>query len=155
MISTELKNGVMPFHAEDMLWMLQSGIKEFGLKCVPSEQMVELAQAREDNGQCVTGWVDDKIVACGGIDLMWPGVGEVWLFVSYEMDKVPMRAFRTIRNGLQKLIDDNDLKRCQAWCRKDFVGGHTLFRHLKFKPEGIAQKYMPDGTDAILYAKVI
>jgi len=110
MIATELKNGVMPFHAEDMLWILQNGIKEFGLKCIPSEQMIELAQAREENGQCVTGWVDGKIVGCGGIDLMWPGVGEVWLFVSYETDIVPIRAFRVIRDGLQRGAGKTSLK---------------------------------------------
>jgi hypothetical protein len=145
----------MPFHAEDMLWILENGIKEFGIKCIPNEQMIELAYAREENGQCVTGWVDGNIVGCGGIDLMWPGVGEVWLFLSYETDKYPVKSFRVIKRGIDKLIKDNNLTRCQGWCRKDFTKAHTLFRHLRFKPEGIAEKYMPDGTDAILYAKVI
>lgn len=155
MISVELKNGVMPFIAEDMLWIIENGIKEFGIKCIPTEQMTELAIAREANGQCITGWVDGKIVGCGGIDIMWPGVGEVWMFLSYEADKQTVRAFRVIKKGIRKLIEDNDLQRCQAWCGKDFTQGHTLFRHLGFKPEGIAEKYLPDGTDAILYARII
>ena len=155
MISTELKNGVMPFHAEDMLRIMETGIKEFGIKCVPTEQMIDHAQTRESNGQCITGWVDGEVVGCGGIDLMWPGVGEVWMFLSYETDKYPVKSFRVIKKGIKKLINDNDLWRCQAWCRESFTQGHTLFKHLGFKPEGIAEKYMPDGTDAILYAKVI
>ncbi len=155
MISTKVKDGVMPFHAEDMLWIIANGIKEFGIKCIPTDQMIELAQAREANGQCVTGWVDGKIIGCGGIDFMWPGVGEVWLFLSYEVDECPMRAFRVIRAGMDKLIEDNNLWRCQAWGRVGFHMSHTLFRHLGFKPEGIAEKYMPDGTDAILYARTI
>lgn len=154
MISTELKNGVMPFHAEDMLWIIQDGIKEFGIKCIPTEQMVELAETREANGQCITGWVDGHVVGCGGIDMMWPGVGEVWMFLSYETDKYPVKAFRVIKKGIDKLIQDNDLWRCQAWCGKNFTQGHTLFRHLKFKPEGVAERYMSDGTDAILYARI-
>ena len=155
MISTQLKNGILPFHAEDMLWIIEDGIKEFGVKCIPTEQMTELAIEREANGQCITGWVDGRIVGCGGIDLKWPGVGEVWLFLSYETDRFTKRAYKTIKDGIKKLIDDNDLHRCQAWCRIDFDQAHTLFRHLGFEPEGIAKKYMPDGTDAILYAKVI
>lgn len=154
MIATELKNGVMPFHAEDMLWIIERGIKEFGVKCIPNEQMIELAETREVNGQCITGWVEGNIVGCGGIDLMWPGVGEVWMYLSYETDKYPVKAFRVIKKGIKKLIDDNDLQRCQGWCRIGFDKGHTLFRHLGFEPEGIAKKYMSDGTDAILYAKV-
>jgi hypothetical protein len=149
-----MKTDIRPFKAEDMLHLLETGIKEFGLKCIPTDQMKELAQEREDNGQCITGFYDDEIVGCGGIDLMWPGVGEVWLFLSYEVDRYPKQCFRVIKNGLDKLIEDNELIRCQAWCRSGFDKGHTLFRHLGFKPEGIAEKYMPDGTDAILYAKV-
>ena len=149
-----LKNGVMPFYAEDMLWIIENGVKEFGLKCIPTDQMRELAIDRENNGQCVTVWVDGKIIGCGGIDIMWEGVGEVWLLMSYETDKCPVKAYRLIRNGMNKLINDNNLKRCQGWCRVDFAKGHTLFRHLGFETEGIARKYLPDGTDAILYARI-
>jgi hypothetical protein len=153
-ISTETKTGVFPFYAEDMLWIIEDGIKESGLKCIPTEQMKEIAQARQENGQCVTGWVNGQIVGCGGIDLMWPGVGEVWMLLSYEVDRYPVRAYEVIRDGLGKLIDDNNLQRCQGWCRKGFAKAHTLFRHLGFKPEGYAKKYTPDGVDCILYAKV-
>ena len=154
MISTEKKDGVFKFYAEDMEWILESGVKEFGLKFIPNEQLKELARTREENGQCVTGWVDGKIVGVGGIDEMWPGVGEVWLLLSYEVNRCPKHSYKVIRDGLKKLIDDNNLHRCQAWCRVDFAEACTLFRHLGFKPEGIAEKYLPDGTDAILFSKV-
>lgn len=148
-----METDIRPFKAEDMLWIMENGIKEFGLKFALNDQMEDLAKAREENGQCVTGFYQDKVVGCGGIDLLWPGVGEVWLFLSYEVDKFPMRCYEVIVDGLDKLIKDNKLWRCQAWCRTEFDKGHTLFRHLKFKPEGIAEKYMPDGADAILYAR--
>jgi len=154
-ISTELKNGVMPFHAEDMLWIIENGVKEFGLKYMLTEDLRELAIDRENNEQCVTAWVDGEIIGCGGIDIMWEGVGEVWLLMSYETDKCMVKSYRLIRNGIKKLINDNNLQRCQGWCRVGFTKGHTLFRHLGFEPEGIARKYLPDGTDAILYARII
>ncbi len=153
-LEKEKRTDITTFLAEDMEWILATGVKEFGLKCIPTDQMKELALSREENGQCITGWLDGKIVGVGGIDLKWSGVGEVWLMLSYEVDRCPLRAFEVIRAGLAKLIEDNGLWRCQAWCRRGFAEGHTVFRHLKFKPEGIAEKYMPDGTDAILYAKI-
>ena len=154
MIKTENKTEVRPMLAEDMLWVLEDGVKEFGLKFLPHEQLTELALARENNGQCITGVVDGRIVGCGGIDVMWPGVGEVWVMLSYEIDRFPKRAYKVIVDGLKKLIKDNDLWRIQAWGRVDFPQAHTLFRHLGFEVEGKARKYSVDGVDCILYAKV-
>ena len=146
--------GIRPFKAEDMIKIAEVGIKEYGLKIKTNGQMKELAESREANGQCLTGVTNDVIVGCGGIDLMWTGVGEVWLIMSYEVDKYPLRAYEIIRDGLAKLIEGNDLFRVQGWCRVDFAQAHSLFKHLGFKAEGIAKKYTPDGADCILYAKV-
>lgn len=154
MIETEIFTGIRPLKAEDMVWILEDGVKEFGLRCLPHPHVEELAKEREGNGKCLTALVNGKIVGCGGIDLMWPGVGEVWVMLSYEVDKYPIRAYEVIRDGLEKLIEDNDLWRVQAWGRIGFAKSHTLFRHLGFRPEGIAKKYAPDGVDCILYAKV-
>lgn len=145
---------VRPLRADDMVWLMADGIKEFGLRFLPHEHIADLAQAREDNGKCITGLVDGRIVGVGGIDELWPGVGEVWLMLSYEVDRYPIRSYEVIRQGLLELIEHNDLWRVQAWGRVGFHQAHTLFRHLGFEVEGLARKYAPDGVDSILYAKV-
>lgn len=148
--------GIRPFVASDMIWIVEDGIKEYGLKILGNDNIKELAEEREANGQCLTAVVDDRIIGCGGIDLMhYKGVGEVWVLLSYETDKYPIRAYRVIKEGLDKLIKDNDLWRAEAWCRTGLAKAHTLLRHLGFTVEGKARKRMPDKTDAILYAKVI
>ena len=154
MIETETFTGVRSFRAEDMVWVIENGVKEFGLKILSNDHIRDLAQARESNGQCVTGVVNDKIVGCGGVDMIFEGVGEVWVMLTYEVDKYPIRVYEVIKEGLGKLINDNGLWRTEAWCRKGFAKGHTLFRHLGFKAEGIARKRSPDGIDSILYAIV-
>jgi len=154
MIECETYTGTRPLKAEDMIWVIENGVKEFGLKCMSNARIRELAEAREANGQCITGIVNDEIVGCGGIDLLWKGVGEVWLTLSYEVDKYPKRAYEVIKEGLEKLIKDNGLWRIEAWGRLDFPQAHTLFRHLGFKPEGKARKRTPDKVDCLLYAIV-
>lgn len=154
MIECETFTGIRPFKAEDMIWIVENGVKEFGLKMLGDDHIRELAQYRENNGQCLTAIVNDVIVGCGGIDLIWKGVGEVWVFLSYEVDKYPIRAYEVIKEGLDKLIKDNNLWRAEAWGRIGFDKAHTLFRHLGFKPEGIAKKRGYDGTDYILYGLV-
>ena len=149
-----MKTEIRPFRAEDMETILKIGVKEFGLKCLPNDHIKALAQQREESKACITGLVDDVVVGIGGIETLWSGVGEVWLMLSYEVDKRPMRTYDIISAGLDKLIKDNNLWRCQGWCRAGFTKAHTLFRHLNFQPEGIARKYLPDGSDAILYSRI-
>lgn len=155
-VKEKVKNftGIRLFKAEDMIFIIEHGVKEFGLKAMADDHIRELAQTREDNGQCITGLIDDKIVGCGGIDLMWEGVGEVWVMLAYDIGCHSLKAYKVIKDGLEKLIKDNNLRRVQAWGRIGFDASHTLFKHLGFIPEGIARCYGYDGSDYILYAKV-
>ncbi len=154
MIETEIFTGIRKFVVEDMVWIIEYGVKEFGLKAMADDHIRELAQAREDNGQCISGVVNDRIIGCGGIDIMWPKVGEVWVLLAYDIGIYSMAAYEVIQDGLKKLIEDNNLRRVQAWGRVGFDASHTLFRHLGFVPEGIARKYGYDGSDYLLYGLV-
>ncbi|MCK5017545.1 MAG: hypothetical protein KAS32_10800 [Candidatus Peribacteraceae bacterium] len=145
--------GTRDFKADDMVQILKDGVREFGYAEI-TDDLIKLANLREENGQCITGLVNDVIIGCGGIDLLWEGVGEVWLFLSPDVANFTVKSYRVIKKGLRKLIKDNNLIRTQAWGRVGFNDAHTLFRHLGFKPEGIARKYAPDGADCILYSIV-
>ncbi len=154
MIKTETYTGIRPFRAEDMMTIINEGTKEQGIKYYGAGTLEELAQQTEDDGLSITGIVNDEIVGCGGIRKLWDGVGEVWLMLSPKTALYPTKTYECIREGLQKLIDENDFVRLQAWGRIGFAKAHTLFKHLGFKAEGIARKYTPDGVDCILYSIV-
>ena len=154
MIKTETYTGIRPFRAEDMMTIINEGTKEQGIKYYGHGTLEELAQQTEEDGLSMTGYVNDEIVGCGGIRKLWDGVGEVWLMLSPKTALYPTKTYECIREGLQKLIDENDFVRLQAWGRIGFAKAHTLFKHLGFKAEGIARKYTPDGVDCILYSIV-
>ena len=154
MIKTETFTGIRPFRAEDMMTIINEGTKEKGIKYYGAGTLEELAQQTEEDGLSMTGYVNDEIVGCGGIRKLWDGVGEVWLMLSPKTALYPTKTYECIREGLQKLIDENDFVRLQAWGRIGFAKAHTLFKHLGFKAEGIARKYTPDQVDSILYAIV-
>ncbi len=134
--------------------IIAEGTKEEGIEHYGSGTLEELAQQTEDDGLSITGIINDEIVGCGGIRKLWDGVGEVWTILSPKTSLYPIRTYECIRDGLQKLIDDNDFVRLQGWCRVDFPKAHTLFKHLGFKVEGMARCYTPDKVDCILYAKI-
>lgn len=149
-----MKHDVRQFKAEDMMAIIEVGTKEDGIEYYGHGTLEDLAKETEEDGLSMTGYVNDEIVACGGIRKMWTGVGEVWLMLSPKTSLYPIGTYECIRDGFQKLIDENDFVRLQAWGRVGFAKAHTLFRHLNFKPEGIAKKYTPDGVDCILYSLV-
>ncbi len=146
--------GTRPFRAEDMMYIIEAGTKEECIKYYGAGTLEELAQETETDGLSITAIINDEIVGCGGIRKLWDGVGEIWLMLSPQTAKYPIRTYECIKEGFEKLIEDNDFVRLQGWCRKGFAKAHTLFRHLGFKPEGIARKYTPDQCDCILYSNV-
>jgi hypothetical protein len=140
------------FKASDMKDVMITGIKEFGIDHYSPEHLLQIAAERDANGQCRSCVMDGEVVACAGVDILWPGVGEVWAMVSYEIDKTLV--YKGIAKGLKRVVDDNDLWRVQGWARVGFKEAHVLFKHLGMIREGVARRYAPDGADCVLYSKV-
>ena len=144
---------VKPLKAEDILWVIEHGVKEVGLRATPTEEMREMAEAREKSG-AVTGWVDGEIFAVGGIDKIWSGVGSIWLMVTPFIDTHVKDCYKCILKGINKMIKEQGIRRLEAFGRVDFPECHTLFKHLGFKVEGLAEARTPDGVDCIMYARI-
>ena len=145
---------VKPLKADDILWVIEHGVKEVGLKAVPTDEMRELSLEREKSGTCITGWLDGTIIGVAGIDKCWEGVGDVWLMLTPSINSNVREGYKCIRQGMKKLIKDNKMRRLQSYGRVDFPECHILFKHLGFKVEGLARKYSPDGVDCIMYARL-
>lgn len=145
---------VKPMKADDLLWVIEHGVKEVQLKMTPTEEMKVIAKEREESGMCVTGWVNGKPECVAGIDLLWEGCGDVWLMVTPCINEHVREGYKCIRMGLKKLIKEHKLRRLQSYGRVDFLECHTLFKHLGFEVEGLAREYTVDGTDAIMYSLI-
>lgn len=146
---------ITPFKAEDMLEALEMGIKEVGVSVLPTEQLISLAQDREDDGHNITGRVNGHLIGVGGVDILWPGVANMWMMVTPVIDKYVLSSYKAICQGVDKLFTDNHLWRAETYGRVDFPECHVLLSHIGFKPEGLTRQRMPDKTDAILYARLI
>jgi len=145
---------VKPLKAEDILFVIENGVKEVGLKAIPTDEMNALAKEREESGMCFTGWVNGEVIGVAGIDRLWEGCGNVWMMLTPLINKHVKESYICIRKGMEKLIKENKLRRIQSYGRVDFPACHILFDHLNFEVEGIARKYSPDGVDCILYSLI-
>src|SRR5271157_755538 len=106
-------------------------------------------------GTAYTARVNGKIIAIGGAIVFWTGVAEVWMILSIHAGEFKTSVALCAKSILNRLIDELKLKRAQACVRMDFKEAADLVESLGFKCEGKMDNYLPDGTSAWLYAKIV
>lgn len=103
--------------------------------------------------------VGGVMVGCGGLVVFWNGVAEAWIMLSNKcniMDDVDRtRMVLLIKHKLKDLIKEHKLWRIGAIIRPDFPKAVRLAVVLGFEKEGLLRKYAPDGSDRLVYGKVI
>ena len=148
---------IIDFKAEHMIELLKAGIVECGMSG-ESEAIEEVAAIREESGKCITGLINGEVVGSAGVDLYWPGVGEIWMMVKSKRKDVSVlrnvEGITVIRKGIERLIKDHKLVRAQVHVRLDFRRMHRLIKILGFEKEGLQRKWMPDGADVIVYSRI-
>lgn len=143
---------VRPFKVQDMLDVIAKGIMECNVRSDGSNDLRELAEARESSGTARTGMIDGEVAGCAGVDLLWPGVGEIWLLLSHLPEEKSVAAVLLLKRWLSYLINENKLHRLQCHVRCDFAKAVKLVEYMGFQSEGIARQFTHDKMDCISYA---
>ena len=100
---------------------------------------------------------EGQIVAVGGLQVKWEGVGLLWLMLTRDSKKHGihgLRALQAIGDKMDYLIEENKLWRAEAVIRVDFLAAIRMIKFFGFQREGTMRQYMPDKSDAYLYSKV-
>ena len=96
----------------------------------------EVARSYSARGVAFTGVVDGEILACAGVVILWPGMGEAWALVTPRIKDHKFFFHRTTLQYLDLIAQENHLDRIQANVQKDFGAGHRWAMSLGFRPEG-------------------
>lgn len=99
----------------------------------------------------VTAVVDGKVVASGGLRILWQGVGEIWLMLGKDF---PLMAIPKIKRQMYHWMSFYNLRRIQAVVRCDWKEGNRFAEWSGMTnetPDGMKKMYC-DGTDANLWA---
>ena len=107
---------------------------------------------------CYTAIYESAIVAIGGLQVRWEGVGLMWLMLTADCKKYgiySLLALEAIKEKVEYLIEKNNLWRAEAAVRTDFPQAIKMVEFLGFEREGLMRKYYPDKTDAWLYSRII
>lgn len=105
-------------------------------------------------GDSFTMICDGRVIACGGVYVLWEGVGQVWLLPSKHLSRYPVAAVRTIKRMLDAMVESHNFHRLQAIISTKLDVGPRWIEMLGFTREGVLGKYTPQGTDYLMYARI-
>jgi hypothetical protein len=104
-------------------------------------------------GPAFTGLAAGRVVACAGIVVTRPGLGDGWALTSPDTPRFALSFCRAFSRLMPQVIADFHLTRVQALV----VDGHTVSRQwlarMGFGFEGTLRKYL-NGRDYHMYARV-
>jgi hypothetical protein len=110
----------------------------------------------DDLGVCVL--INDTLIACGGVKILWPHVGEAWAILSKDVENLKteekQKLVLLMKKWINRSIEDNELCRVQAVVRSSFGNAIRLVKALGFQCEGLMKKYAPDGDDMYMYGRI-
>lgn len=141
-----------PYKAVDALDILENQPKQPGL--TKEVYVLEWAKVKEDRGPAITVLAEEKVIGCGGLEMLWPGVGEGWCLFVNNIDRYGLSVGKAIKRCFMDMTSQAQLHRCQAILRVDYAAGIKMATWLDFKREGILRQYFPDKTDAYMYARL-
>jgi len=139
---------IRPIQTGDLEYVRQNPYQE-SVKDMPNIPMPINAFACEH---------DDEVIGIGGINILYPGVGEAWLMLTKHANKETIFGFRKfckIRETMDAIIAENGLWRVEAQARVDSLESIRLIKVLGFEQICVRKKYCPDKTDMVLFEKLI
>lgn len=140
------------YKPDDAIAILKGDPRQPGVKL--DEQTQAWAELKASRGPAVTAVSRGRVVACGGLEILWEGMAEGWCLFADDLDGNALSISRKVLEIMQEWIKEHKLVRIQAPMRADFKMGLRFAEWLGFKKEGVLQKYHPDGSDAIMYALI-
>lgn len=102
-------------------------------------------------GQAYTAMSGGEPVCCMGVVPVHSCVGQGWGLIPAGLS---LRVMATIRAGARSFLDACDYKRIQIQVALSHTGAHAFARGLGFVPEARLRAYLPDGGDAVQYARI-
>lgn len=107
-------------------------------------------------GPAYTIVIDEEVIACAGIRVFWEGVGEAWAILSKDKSSQHIRMIlEEFGKRLEFVIENMKFRWIQVSLKKDNEKGIHFAQHFGLKRKCEQIGYLPDGSDALLYAREI
>lgn len=126
--------------------------KEIGVKNQPD--YVKWAKMNE-LGVGYTIVDGNQIIACAGIRIFWEGVGEAWAIMSNNSSRYLKVVLEEFSKRLEFYIQEKKIRWIQSAISTESEKNIHFAQHFGFERKCEMKGYLPDGSDALLYAREI
>lgn len=124
----------------------------------PHEAQAKQAELTPDNLLALlrsgpAWWVrwNGRLVALGGLSVMWQGRAAVWGYLGGDAGPAMVCMTREVEKQLRAFA--MDFPRIEAYVQRNHEAGHRWIRMLGFQKEGVMRKFANDH-DYVMYARV-
>ena len=96
--------------------------------------------------------LEGRVIAVVGLNILWPGVGQVWLESEPRLGIAAGRMLvRSIRSLVPEIMEAYDLHRLQTYVNGLSARNQAFNEAVGFNPESVMFMAAPDKTDIIVY----
>jgi hypothetical protein len=135
-----IKPILVPFRAEHAMSLID--------RDTLTSMEISMAVERETRGPAYTAMLDDKVIGCSGVIVMWPGVGYAWASFTDDIHAHRIWATRVIKRSLHDIAHGLGLHRVEAVALCGDDRNQRWLEALGFRPESatytIVEKYTSD-----------
>ena len=145
-MSLKPKIEIRPFEVDDAKQLKGMAIER-------GANLLDWAEAMAmTKGPAFTGLVDGKVAGCGGVVVLWDGVGEAWSIFPDWAKKYKRYVLLYCRRFMEESAEDLKLWRVQATLEEGLP--ESWLEHLGFVKKCTMTGYQPDGSDAGMWEKI-
>ncbi len=138
---------LIPFRAEHLVRFLN--------RDGPLDEQLWLLVQKESRGPAWTVMVDDRIIACGGVVIIWKGVGAAWIVFSETMPTHGLWMTRMTKRVLEDAVRIYNLHRLETMVEASNERYRRWVKVLGFTPEnGVARAYTTDKKDTTRFERI-
>lgn len=139
---------IKPFEPQHLESLRNRPTQEHVSEALYNDRYIQLLAA-SNSWTAIDG---DEVLGCAGLIESWPGHYQAWAILASDLGGPGMlRCTRAIKRMLE--VQDG---RIETFVAADFEQGHRWMSVLGFEREtpGVMRKWFPDGSAAVLYARV-
>ena len=141
-----MRTKIVPFkikHAEEVFPLMVSDT---------TRPEIEGFKMIERSNLAITLLVDEKALAFGGIQPMYPGVAEVWSFITPEAKKYPLALHKAVTQFIRLHHKALNVHRIQTNVEFGQEAHLRWVERLGFQCEGLMYKFGPNKEDYFRYS---
>lgn len=90
---------------------------------------------------------------CGSYS-SWSGTSQLWALFDKRVEQSPVSLRKACILLVKYAVAKQDLRRVSLTVKSDYISGNRFAESLGFELEGKMRRFLPDGEDANLYARL-